>query len=62
MKAVVFDRFGGPEVLEVREVPEPRIRPDEALVEVKACGINHLDLWVRPGLRGLDHGDGRCAV
>ena len=54
MKAVVFDRFGGPEVLEVREVPEPGIRPDEALVEVKACGINHLDLWVRQGLRGLD--------
>jgi NADPH:quinone reductase-like Zn-dependent oxidoreductase len=54
MKAVVFDRFGGPEVLEVREVPEPAIRPEEALVEVRACGVNHLDLWVRRGLRGLD--------
>jgi NADPH:quinone reductase-like Zn-dependent oxidoreductase len=54
MKAVVFERFGGPEVLEAREVPEPAIRPDEALIEVKACGINHLDLWVRQGLRGLD--------
>ena len=54
MKAVVFERVGGPEVLEVREVPEPGIRPDEALIEVKACGINHLDLWVRSGLRGLD--------
>ena len=54
MKAVVFDRCGGPEVLEPREVPEPALRPDEALIEVRACGINHLDLWVRQGLRGLE--------
>lgn len=54
MKAVVFDRTGGPEVLELRDVPVPAIAPDEVLVEVKACGINHLDLWVRAGLRGLE--------
>ncbi|MGH7730223.1 MAG: zinc-binding dehydrogenase [Candidatus Eiseniibacteriota bacterium] len=54
MMAVVFDRFGGPDVLESREVPDPRPAPDEVLVEVKACGINHLDLWVRQGLPGLD--------
>lgn len=54
MRAVVFDRFGGPDVLEAREVPEPAMRADEALVEVKACGINHLDLWVRAGLPGLE--------
>ena len=54
MKAVVFDRFGGPEVLSFRDVPDPAIRPDEALVEVRACGVNRLDLWVRQGLRGLD--------
>jgi NADPH:quinone reductase-like Zn-dependent oxidoreductase len=54
MKAVVFDRFGGPEVLELREVPEPVRHADEVLVEVKACGINHLDLWVRRGLPGLE--------
>ena len=54
MKAVVFDRFGGPEVLERREVPDPPCAADEALIEVKACGVNHLDLWVRSGLRGLD--------
>jgi NADPH:quinone reductase-like Zn-dependent oxidoreductase len=54
MKAVVFEKPGGPEVLEYRDVPDPVPGPDEALIEVKACGINHLDLWVRAGLRGLD--------
>src|SRR5262245_29102535 len=53
MKAVVFDRFGGPEVLESRELPDPEPAPDEVVVEVKACGINHLDLFVRAGLPGL---------
>ncbi len=53
MRAMVFDRTGGPEVLEPRELPEPRCGPDEVRVQVKACGINHLDLWVRAGLPGL---------
>jgi len=54
VKAVVFDRHGGPEVLEYREAPDPRIAPDEVLIEVRACAVNHLDLWVRQGLPGLD--------
>lgn len=54
MKAVAFERFGGPEVLEYREFPDPFMAPDEVLIDVKACGINHLDLWVRSGLRGLE--------
>ena len=54
MRAVVFDRTGGPDVLELRDVPERPLAADEARIEVKACGINHLDLWVRAGLRGLD--------
>lgn len=55
MKAVVFERFGGPEVLEYRDdVLEPPLAADEARIEVKACGINHLDLWVRAGLRGIE--------
>jgi len=54
MRAIVFERFGGPEVLEPREVADPRCGPDEAVVAVAACGINHLDLWVRSGLPGLE--------
>jgi NADPH:quinone reductase-like Zn-dependent oxidoreductase len=54
MKAVVFDRHGGPEVLELREVPDPVPRADEVLLDVKACGMNHLDLWVRGGALGLE--------
>src|SRR5262245_38325260 len=54
MKAMVFDRYGGPEVLEPREVPDPAPGPGEAVVDVRACGINHLDLFVRQGLRGLE--------
>lgn len=53
MKAVVFDRHGGPEVLEARDVPEPVPAAGEALVRVRACGVNHLDLWVRGGLPGV---------
>jgi len=53
MRAVVFDRHGGPEVLESRELPDPQIEADEVLLQVKACGINHLDLWVRSGALGL---------
>ncbi len=53
MRAVAFDRCGGPEVLVMRDLPEPRCGADEAVVEVRACGINHLDLWVRGGLPGL---------
>ena len=54
MKAVVFERFGGPEVLELRDVPDPVCAPDEVVVRVRACAINRLDLWVRTGLRGLE--------
>ncbi len=53
MKAVWFESFGGPEVLQYGDCPEPVIRADEALIRVRACGINHLDLWVRKGLPGL---------
>jgi NADPH:quinone reductase-like Zn-dependent oxidoreductase len=49
MKAIVFDRHGGPEVLEYREVPLPEIGLDGVLVRVRSCGLNHLDLFTRSG-------------
>ena len=53
MKAVIFSEHGGPEVLHHAEVREPEIGADEVLVRVRACALNHLDLWVRRGLRGI---------
>ncbi|HET9528254.1 MAG TPA: zinc-binding dehydrogenase [Pyrinomonadaceae bacterium] len=54
MKAVIFRQHGGPDVLECADVPEPRIRANEVLVQVKACALNHLDIWARGGLRGIE--------
>ncbi len=54
MKAAIFRQHGGPEVLEYTDVQEPRIRANEVLVEVKACALNHLDIWARKGLPGIE--------
>lgn len=51
MKAVRFHEHGGPEVLKYEDAPEPKIQPDEVLVKVRACALNHLDLWLRMGVR-----------
>jgi NADPH:quinone reductase-like Zn-dependent oxidoreductase len=53
MKAVRIHQFGGPEVLTYEDVPDPQHRKDQVLVRVKACALNHLDLWVRKGLPGV---------
>ena len=50
MKAVRFHEHGGPEVLRYEEAPDPVPDGDEALVRVKACALNHLDIWARNGL------------
>ena len=50
MKAVRIHEFGGPEVLKFEDVPQPVLRKDHVLVRVKACALNHLDLWIRKGL------------
>jgi NADPH:quinone reductase-like Zn-dependent oxidoreductase len=52
MKAVRFHEHGGPEVLRYEEVPVPEIGPNDALVKVRYCALNHLDLWTRSGIRG----------
>lgn len=49
MRAVLQKAFGGPEVLEPGEAPEPRPAPGEVLVRVRACALNHLDVWIRSG-------------
>jgi len=53
VRAIVFQQHGGPAVLQYTEVPTPIIRPNEVVVRVKACALNHLDLWVRRGLPGV---------
>jgi NADPH:quinone reductase-like Zn-dependent oxidoreductase len=50
MKAVRIHEVGGPEVLRYEDVPDPRPRNDQILIRVKACAMNHLDLWVRKGI------------
>lgn len=52
MKAVRIHEHGGPEVLRYEDVPEPKINDTEVLVRVRACAMNHLDLWVRKGYPG----------
>jgi 2-desacetyl-2-hydroxyethyl bacteriochlorophyllide A dehydrogenase len=49
MRAAIIDKYGGPEVLAVRQVPEPRPGPTEVVVRVRACGVCYHDLLVRQG-------------
>jgi len=49
MKAVVVSHIGGPEVLEYKDVPEPEPKPNEALVRIKAAGLNFIDVYFREG-------------
>lgn len=57
MKAVIIERFGGPEVMEYRDVPTPETGPDDVLIEVHAVTVNRtLDIQMR------ENGDGRNPV
>lgn len=49
MRAVYYEKFGGPEVLRVGERPMPRVLPDEVLVKVAAAGVNPIDRRLRGG-------------
>ncbi|HEU4769043.1 MAG TPA: NAD(P)H-quinone oxidoreductase [Pyrinomonadaceae bacterium] len=49
MKAVVINRFGGPEVLEIEDVPKPQPGPEEVLVRVRSTALNRADLLQRRG-------------
>ncbi|HIE65705.1 MAG TPA: alcohol dehydrogenase [Nitrospiria bacterium] len=50
MKAVRFHQFGGPEILIYEDAPLPVAGAGEVIVQVKACALNHLDLWTRGGI------------
>jgi NADPH:quinone reductase-like Zn-dependent oxidoreductase len=50
VKVIAFRQHGGPEVLQYVDAPDPEPRANEVLVRVRACALNHLDLWVRRGL------------
>lgn len=52
MKGFRISRHGGPEVLEWTDLPDPEPRAGEVRVRVRACALNHLDLWVRNGVEG----------
>jgi NADPH:quinone reductase-like Zn-dependent oxidoreductase len=53
MRAALFRRHGGPEVMEVGDVPTPTPGPGEVQVRVAAAGMNHIDLWLRQGLPAM---------
>jgi alcohol dehydrogenase len=53
MKAALIHEHGGREKLLIEEVSTPVPGPGEILVAVKACGLNHLDIFVRRGMPGL---------
>ncbi|MCP9452347.1 MAG: zinc-binding dehydrogenase [Nitrospira sp.] len=49
MKAVLFREHGGPDKLLYEEVPMPVMAQEDVLIRVKACALNHLDIWIRQG-------------
>lgn len=53
MRAWRIEEHGGPEVLEWVELPDPEPRADEVVVRIRACALNHLDLWIRNGVEGV---------
>ncbi len=52
MKAVLIRRHGGPEVLNLEEVPTPSPGDGEVLIAVRACALNNMDIWARSGPPG----------
>ncbi|MEV4555859.1 NADP-dependent oxidoreductase [Kitasatospora sp. NPDC049285] len=50
MKAIAINRYGGPDVVEYTELPDPKIGPDTVLVRTRAVGVNPVDWKIREGL------------
>lgn len=54
MKAIRIYEHGGKEVLRIDELEKPQPGPDEILIRVKRAALNHLDIWVRKGIPGIN--------
>jgi NADPH:quinone reductase-like Zn-dependent oxidoreductase len=53
MRAIIIREHGGRERLLLEEVAEPAVGPGQVRVRVRACALNHLDVWVRKGIPGM---------
>lgn len=53
MKAIFFEEHGDIQVLKYADLPDPVAKPGEVLIKVRAVALNHLDIWVRRGWKGL---------
>lgn len=53
MKAAIYYKRGGLDVIQYEDVPEPELKAGEILVRVRACGLNHLDIYTREGSHGV---------
>jgi len=49
MKAIQVNQAGGPEVLQLTNLPSPKPQPKEAVVKITACGVNFIDVYQREG-------------
>ena len=53
MKAIQINEHGNIEVLKPSEIDEPECTDSKVKIKIKACAINHLDIWVRKGFKNL---------
>src|SRR5260370_11428056 len=49
MRAIVLEKFGGPDSLAYKDIPEPEPKPGTVVVEIRAFGINHAEMHMRRG-------------
>jgi len=52
MRAIIIEQYGGPEQLVIRELPDPEPLPGHVVIEVKAFGLNHAEIYFRKGVWG----------
>lgn len=53
MKAIFFEKNGGPEVLQYGDIPTPEVSPGRVKIRVRACSLNYLDIFTRRGMPGI---------